>query len=129
MAADWHPADRFDALILRLFTGAVYTSSVGFKMNNVNIIDTGLHIIKQCGKYGEENKAWIACKAIRPRIVKTVDTFKTFRASKITLVNQTAIPASMHGYGMAAVNNDDSVALYWELIANFGSRMPPHKNW
>ena len=27
MAADWHPANRFDALILRLFTGAAYASS------------------------------------------------------------------------------------------------------
>jgi hypothetical protein len=36
-------------------------------------------------------------------------------------VNQTAILASMHGYGMAAVNDNDSVALYGELIANFGA--------
>jgi hypothetical protein len=64
--------------------------------------------------YGEEYKAWIARKAIRPRIVETVDMFKTFWAAKITLVNQTAIPASMHGYRMAAVNNNDSVALYGE---------------
>jgi hypothetical protein len=48
--------------------------------------------------------------------------FKTFWAAKITLVNQTTIPASLHGYGMAAVNNDNaSVILYGELIANFGA--------
>ena len=40
---------------------------------------------------------------------------------KITLVNQTAIPASLHGYGMATVNNNDTVALYGESIANFGA--------
>ena len=40
---------------------------------------------------------------------------------KITLVNQTAIPASSHGYGMAAVNNDDTVASYGEAITNFGA--------
>jgi hypothetical protein len=51
--------------------------------------------------YGKEYKAWIAHDAIRPCIVETVDTFKMFWAAKITLVNQTAIPASMHGYGMA----------------------------
>jgi hypothetical protein len=121
MAANWHPTNRFDALILCLFTGAAYASSVGFKMNNVDIVDIGLRIIKQCGMYGKEYKAWIACEAIRPRIVETVDMFKTFWATKITLVNQTAMPASMHGYGMAAVNDDDSIALYGESIANFGA--------
>ena len=42
-----------------------------------------------------------------------------FWANKITLVNQTAIPASVHGYRMAAVNNNKTVALYGESIANF----------
>jgi hypothetical protein len=121
MATDWHPANGFDALILRLFTRAAYPSRAGFKTNDINIANIGLHIIKQCGMYGEEYKAWIACKAIRPRIVKSVDTFKMFWATKITLVNQTAIPASMHGYGMATVNDDDSVVLYGESIANFGA--------
>jgi hypothetical protein len=122
MAADWHPADWFDALILCLFTGAAYTSSAGFKMNDANIIDIGLRIIKQCRMYSEEYKAWIAFEALRPRIVRMVDTFKTFLATKITLVvNQTAIPASMHGYGMAAVNDNDSVVSYGESIINFGA--------
>jgi hypothetical protein len=45
---NWHPANAngLDALILRLFTGSAYTSSMGFKMNNVNIVDIGLRIIK-----------------------------------------------------------------------------------
>jgi hypothetical protein len=121
VAADWHPTNRFNALILCLFTRAAYASSAGFRMNDVNIINIGLCIIKQCGMYGEEFKAWIACKAVRPHIIKMVDMFKTFLATKITLVNQTAIPASMHVYGMAAVNNDSSVVLYRESIANFGA--------
>ncbi len=32
-----------------------------------------------------------------------------------------AIPASLHNYGMAAVNNNNTVALYGESIANFGA--------
>jgi hypothetical protein len=72
MAANWHPANGFDALILRLFTGAVYASSASFKINDVNIVDIGLCIIKQCEMYGEEYKVWIACKAIRPCIVEMV---------------------------------------------------------
>ncbi len=42
MAADWHPSNGYDALILRLFTRAAYASSTGFKMNVVNIVDIGL---------------------------------------------------------------------------------------
>jgi hypothetical protein len=66
MAANWHAADRFKALILRLFTRAAYASSRGFKMNNVNVNGIGLRIIKQCGMYGKEYKPWIACEAIHP---------------------------------------------------------------
>ncbi len=122
MAANWHPTDGFNALIFHLFTRAAYASSVGSKMNNVDINNIGLRIIMQCGMYGEEYKAWIAREAIRPCIVETVDTFKVFWATKITLVNQTAMPTSMHGYGMAAVNDDNSVPSYGELIANFGAK-------
>jgi hypothetical protein len=85
MAANWHPANRFDALILHLINGAAYASSAGFKMNNVDIVDIGLRIIKQCRMYGEEYKAWIACKAIRPRIVETVDTSKRFGPLRLSL--------------------------------------------
>ncbi len=90
-------------------------------MANRDIVDIGLHVIKRCGMYAKEYKVWIARKSKHPRIVKTFDTFKTFWAAKITLVNQTGVAASMHGYGMAAVNNIDSVVLYCELIANFGA--------
>jgi uncharacterized membrane protein YgcG len=122
MAADWHPADRFDALIHRLFTGAGYTSSAGYPMHDADIIDIGLRVIKRCGMYSEEYKQWIAREAIRPKIVESFASFKKFWADKIALVNQTAIPASLHGYGMAAVNNDDaSINSYSESIANFGA--------
>jgi hypothetical protein len=119
---NWHPANGFDAVILCLFTGAAYASSTGCKMNDVNIVDIGLRIIKQCGMYSKEYKAWIACKSICPAIPKMFDTFKAFWAAKITLVNQTAIPASLHGYEMAAINdnNDALVVLYGKSITNFG---------
>jgi hypothetical protein len=76
MAADWHPANGFDALLLHHFTGAAYASSMCYRMKDVNIVNIGLRIIKRCGMYGEEYKAWIACETIRPRIIETVDTFK-----------------------------------------------------
>jgi hypothetical protein len=112
MAADWHPANRFDILALRLFTCAVYAGCTGYTMADRDIANIGLRVIKWCGMYAKEYKAWIASKAKCPRIVETFDTFKMFWAAKIKLVNQTAVPASMHGYGMAAVNNDNSFVLY-----------------
>jgi hypothetical protein len=121
MAANWHPTNRFNALILHLFTRAAYARSAGFRMNNIDIVNIGLRIIKQCGMYGKEYKAWIAHEAVRPSIIEMVDTFKTFWATKITLINQTAIPANMHGYGMAAVNDDDFVVSYGEWITHFGA--------
>jgi hypothetical protein len=121
MAANWHPANGLDALILCLFTGAAYASSTGFKMNDVDIVDIGLHIIKQCGMYSKEYKAWIVRKSIRPAITKTFDTFKTFWVAKIMLINQTAIPTSLHSYGMAAVNDNNALVVsYGKSIANFG---------
>jgi hypothetical protein len=122
MAADWHPADGFDSLIHRLFTGAGYFSSAGYSMHDADIINIGLRVIKRCGMYSEEYKQWIAREAICPKIVETFSSFKTFWADKIALVNQTAIPASLHGYGMAAIDKDDASATsYSESIANFGA--------
>jgi hypothetical protein len=129
MAANRHPTNGFDALILHLFNGAAYASSTGFKINNVGIIDIGLRIIKRWGMYGKEYKAWIACEAVHPCIVKMVDKFKKCWAAKITLVNQTAISAIMHGFGMATVNDDDSIVLYGELIVNFGAAYATTQEW
>ncbi len=92
-----------------------------FTIANRNIVDISLCLIKQCSMYAKEYKAWIARKAIRPRIVKTFDSFKIFWAAKITLVSQTAIPTSQYGYGMATTNNNDSVVSYGETILNFGA--------
>jgi hypothetical protein len=122
MATNRHPTDGFDALIFHLFTGAAYANSTGYKMNDVDAVNIGLHLIKRCGMYAEEYKVWIAWEAIRPKVIKTFDTFKTFWAAKITLVNQTTIPTSLDGYGIAAVNNNDASRIsYGELFANFGA--------
>jgi hypothetical protein len=121
MAADWRPAEGSNTLVLRLFTGAALTGCTNYTMANHDIVDIGLHVIMQCGMYTEEYKAWITCEAIHPRNIKTFNSFKTFWEAKITLVNQTAVPASQYGYRMAATNNDGSVVSYGETILNFGA--------
>jgi hypothetical protein len=121
MADNWQPASGFHTLVLRLFTSAAFTGCTNFTMANSNIFNIGLCIIKQWGMHAEEYKAWIARKVIRPRIIKTFNSFKIFWAAKITLVNQTAILTSQYGYRMAATNNDNSVDSYEETILNFGA--------
>ncbi len=122
MAVDWHPSDRFDHLVLQLFTGAAFASSAGYLMNKIDVIDIGLHVNKRCSMYTKEYKQWIACEAVCPRMDEDMNYFKEFWSSKIALFNQTAIPASLQGYGMAAINdNDSSVTSYGKSITNFGA--------
>jgi hypothetical protein len=121
MTTGWHPSNGFDILTLRLFTGTAYANTTGYLIADCNIVDIGIRVIKRCGLYVEEYKSWIARVTAAPRIAETLDMFKTFRADKITLVNQTAIPASSHGYGMAMVNNDNTVVLFGKSILNFGA--------
>jgi len=121
MAADWHPADGFEPLATRLFIGASYARAAHYLMDDRDVIDIGLRVIKRCGMYSEEYKNWIARKNETPPIVETIDSFKEYWADAIALVNQTAAPASQHGYGMAAMDNDASIASYSESLANFGA--------
>jgi hypothetical protein len=63
----------------------------------------------------------IARKNETPAIVKTIDSFKEYWANVIALVNQTAVLASQHGYGMAAMDDDVSLVSYSKSLANFGA--------
>jgi hypothetical protein len=117
MAADWQPTNGFEQLITRLFLGASYASAARYPMEERNIIDIGLPVIKCCGMYAKEYKAWIGIEN-----KQTLDSFKGFWSNAITLVNQMSVPASQHGYGMAAMDNDGgSIALYSKSLANFGT--------
>ncbi len=70
MAADWHPTNGFDTLVLCLFTSVAFAGCTNFTMADCNIVDIGLCVIKRCGMYAKEFKGCIACEAIRPRNVK-----------------------------------------------------------
>jgi hypothetical protein len=126
MAYDWQPANGVEQLVTRLFLSTSYPSAARYLMEERNIIDIGLRVIKRCGMYTEKYKAWIgmenAGQLASPRVKQTLDSFKGFWSNAITLVNQMSILASQHGYGMAAIDNDGgSIALYGESMANFGA--------
>jgi hypothetical protein len=95
-------------------------------MEERDIIDIGLRVIKRCRMYAKEYKAWIGIKnagqLANPHVKQMLDFLKGFWSNAITLVNQTSVPALQHGYGMAAVDVDgSSIALYSESLANFGA--------
>ena len=89
--------------------GASYASAACYPMENRNVIDIFLRVIKRCGMYSEDFKNWIARENKIPPIVEMIDSFKEYWANAITLVNQTAAPASQHGYSMAAMDDDASI--------------------
>ncbi len=53
------------------------------------------------------------------KIIEMIDSFKEDWVNAIALINQTAVPALQHRYGMTAMNKDAFVALYGDLLANF----------
>jgi hypothetical protein len=119
MATTWHPSKGFERLTMHLFIGASYASAARYPMDNRDVIDVGLHLIKHCGMYAEEYKNWILHKNAIPLILEMIAFFKEYWAAAIALVNQTAVPVLQHGYGMTAMKNDALVAPYDDLLANF----------
>jgi hypothetical protein len=90
-------------------------------MDDRDVIDIGLRIIKRYGMYAMEYKNWILRENTVPPIVKTIDSFKEYWASAIALVNQTAVPALQHDYRMTTMDNDASVAMYDDSLTNLGA--------
>jgi hypothetical protein len=121
MTATWHPSEGFEPLATCLFIGASYASAARYPMDNCDVIDISLCVIKRCGMYAIEYKNWILRKNAVPPIIKTIDSFKEYWANVIALVNQTAVLALQHGYGMTAMDDDALVAAYGDLLANFGA--------
>jgi hypothetical protein len=121
MATTWHPSEGFEPLATLLFIGASYASAVCYPIDDRDVINIGLCIIKHCGIYAKEYKNWILRKNAVPPIIKTINSFKEYWADAIAIVNQTAMPASQHGYGMTAMDDDALVAAYNDLLANFGT--------
>jgi hypothetical protein len=62
VAANWQPTDGFEQLSTRLFLGASYASAARYPMEERDIINIGLRVIKCCGIYTEEYKVWIGIK-------------------------------------------------------------------
>jgi hypothetical protein len=126
MVANWHPSDGFKPLAMRLFIGASYASAPRYPMDDRNVIDISLCVIKRCRMYSKECKHWIARENESPPITEMIDFFKEYWANGNALVNQTAAPASQHGYGMAAMDDDVPIASYSEFSCKLWRRVRCH---
>jgi len=75
MATDWHPSDGFKPLATCLIIGASYASAARYPMDNCDVINIVLRVIKRLGMYSEEYKNWITRENQNPPIAKTIDSF------------------------------------------------------
>jgi hypothetical protein len=126
MADDWQPTNGFEQLVIWLFLGMLYASAARYPMEECDIIDIGLPVIKCSRMYAEEYKAWIgienAGQLANPRVKQTLNSFKGFWFNAITLLNQMSVPALQHGYSMVAMdNNGGSIASNSKSLAYFGA--------
>jgi hypothetical protein len=64
-------------------------------------------------------KNWTSRENAVLPIIETINFFKEYWANAIALVNQTAVLASQHGYGMTTMDNDALVAAYYDSLASF----------
>jgi hypothetical protein len=125
VATTWHPSKDFEPLAMRLFIGASYTSAARYPMDNCNVINIGLCVIKHCGMYAKEYKNWILRKNAVPPIIKMIESFNEYWANSIALINQTAVLVLKHGYSMTDVDNNALVESYGDLLVNFGAAYTP----
>ncbi len=56
MAATWHPSNGFKPLTTCLFIGTSYPGAARHLMDNRNVINIDLCVIKRCGMYAKEYK-------------------------------------------------------------------------
>ena len=115
MAMDWHPSQGFETLENRLFIGQAYSHVANHPINDEDLVDIGLRVLRKCGLYPEEYKSWIA----RDEKERTYAHFKQYWALAIDRATAaTTTTAGMYNYGMAASTNnntttvDDEITLY-----------------
>jgi hypothetical protein len=130
MVANWHFSMGFEVLTLRLFCGITFASLSGHPITDKDMVDIGVRVLNHTGLFPKEYKTWILCGNDAS---KTNDffSFKTFWEISVQIAAFTAVPASQHGYGMVATNNNTSAHLLMDAMSNFGmayAAIPPIKH-
>jgi hypothetical protein len=118
MAADWHPSMGFEVLTLRLFCGITFASLSRHPITNNDTVNIGVHVHNCTGLFAKEYKAWILCGDNASK-ANNFAAFKSFWENAVQIAAFTSVPASQHGYGMAATNKDAEFLM--DVVSNFGT--------
>jgi hypothetical protein len=119
MAADWHPSMGFEVLTSCLFRGVTFASLSGHPITDKDTVDIGIRVLNCTGLFAEEYKTWIL-QGNNPNNAIDFAAFKAFWENAVQIAAFTSVPASQHGYGVAATNNDASASLT-DTVSNFGT--------
>jgi hypothetical protein len=118
MATGWHPSMGFEVLTLRLFCSLSFASLSGHPITDKGTVDIGVRVLNCTGLFPKEYKTWILWGNNASKM-NDFSSFKTFWENAVQVAAFTAIPASQHGYGMAATNDDALVQLLKDAVSNF----------
>jgi hypothetical protein len=109
-----------EVLTLHLFRGVTFASLSGQPITDKDTVNIGVNVLNRTGLFPKEYKTWILCGNTTSKTNDFI-SFKTFWENAVQIAALTPIPASQHGYGMAAATNDPSAHLLTDAVSNFGT--------
>jgi hypothetical protein len=118
MATDWHPSMGFEVLTSRLFHGVTFTSLSEHPITDNDTVNIGVCILNCTSLFAKEYKAWILHGNDAGK-TNNFAAFKSFWENGVQIAAFTSVPASQHGYGMAATNEDAESLM--DAVSNFGT--------
>jgi len=119
MGLEWHPSQGFELLVARLFRGATFANLARYPIPDADIVDIEIRVLHRTGLFAEEYKAWIT-RGDDATNSMDFAAFRAFWESAVNIAAFTATPASQHGYGMLATEDDVSTTLLTDAVNNFG---------
>jgi hypothetical protein len=105
---------------MHLFQGATFANLAKHPIPNDDIVNIGICVIHWTGLFAEEYKAWIM-PGNNPINDMDFAAFGSFWETAVNIVSFTATPASQHGYGMNAIEDDPLAAYLTDAVSNFGA--------
>ncbi len=118
MAANWHPSMGFEVLTLHLFHGVTFASLSGHPITNNDTVDIGVRVLNRTGLFAKEYKVWIL-RGNNASKTNNFLAFKSFWENAVQIAAFTSVPASQHGYGISATNEDAESLT--DAVSNFGT--------
>ncbi len=109
----------FEVLNLHLFCGITFASLSGHPIMDKDTVDIGMHVLNHTELSPKEYKMWIL-RGNNASKMNDFVSFKTFWGNAVQIAAFTAVPASQHGYRMAATNDDTSAQSLMDTVSNFG---------